>query len=293
MKQFFENTRPAGQLVALGLIFVVFFILNMGVSVMAMLTGDQPDLLLMQAITQLTCFGLTAIVFAWMFYGRPLRHLHFVSTPRLGWRLLGALLLLVCLLPLSDWLTQLNDGLHLPQRYAALEQQLRSMGERSEALLETFLTRQGYGALLLNLLVMALIPALCEEMLFRGALQQLLCRAIRNPHVAIWLTAALFSLFHGELFAFLPRFVLGLALGYLFYHGGTIWYGVLMHFANNATVVLLYHAVGHGLMQPEVAETFHTPWYLALLSLLMASAVFYLFFLRRRQSTTEERNLSA
>ena len=130
-------------------------------------------------------------------------------------------------------------------------------------------------------------------MLFRGALQQLLCRAIRNPHVAIWLTAALFSLFHGELFAFLPRFVLGLALGYLFYHGGTIWYGVLMHFANNATVVLLYHAVGHGLMQPEVAETFHTPWYLALLSLLMASAVFYLFFLRRRQSTTEERNLSA
>ena len=282
MKQFFENTRPWGQLVALVLLFVLFFILFTGLTLTLRLAGVQADLLVLQAASQLVCFGLTAVVFAWMFYGQPMRYLRFGAEGRMGWRLLGAFLLLLCLLPFSDWTTQLNDGWHLPQRYAALEEQLRSMGEQSEALVEVFLLRDGAGALVANLLVLALVPALCEEMLFRGVLQQVLCRAIRNPHVAIWLTAALFSLFHGEVFAFLPRFVLGLALGYVFYYGRSIWYGVLLHFANNATVVVLYRAAAHGWIAREAVESFNSPWPLALLSLLLSVALLYLFFVRHR-----------
>lgn len=289
MKQFFENTRPGGQLLALMLIFAILFIIVQGsLFVYILLSGSTPDMLLMQSVTQLLLFGGTAVVFAWMFYDRPLRHLGLKAVPKTGVRAVAAFFILLFLLPLSDWLTQVNDAFHLPQSMSALETMMREIGEQSQKQVEAFLMREGTGALVANLVALALIPALCEELLFRSALQQLMVRCFGGRHHwAIIATAAVFSLFHFELFAFLPRFMLGIALGYLFHYGGSLWVNATAHFANNAILVILYYMAQKGLVDIELVDSFGIPFYIALAGTAIAVVVFWLVFLKPKSSKAD------
>ncbi len=287
INQFFKDTKPGGQLLALGLIFVLFFILSAGVTVVSTLVGADVNTLGGLVISQLIVFGCTAVVFALLFYGRPLQHLGMKSTERMMIKILASCVILVCLIPVSDWLTRINDALHFPQGLAALEEKMRSMGENMEWVVRDILNREGFGDFLCNILVFALVPAVCEELLFRGALQQLFCRMLRNHHVAIWLTAAVFSLFHGEIFAFLPRFVLGAALGYLFYYGGSIWINSTAHFLNNALAIVLYYLSTKGLVDIQAADSLNAPWYLALGGLVLAVVVFVYVFVPQKNEKHE------
>jgi len=93
--------------------------------------------------------------------------------------------------------------------------------------------------LLINLLVIAIIPAVGEELLFRGVIQKQFTALTHSKGAAVVLTAILFSALHMQFFGFLPRFALGVLLGYLYVWSGSIWLPVLAHFFNNATAVLL------------------------------------------------------
>lgn len=107
------------------------------------------------------------------------------------------------------------------------------------------------GGLLFNLLIIALIPAVGEELTFRGVLQQGLSRRM-NPHVAIILAAAIFSFIHFQFYGFLPRMFLGILLGYMFYVSGSLWTSILMHFVNNGTAVVLYYLNDKGIINVDV-----------------------------------------
>lgn len=135
--------------------------------------------------------------------------------------------------------------MHLPESMSTIEQQIRDLGLQSEEMLAKFLEQEG-GALLLlaNIVVMAVVPAVCEEFIFRGVIQQTCAKWFGNHHWAILLTAAVFSIIHFDLFNFMPRFLMGLLLGYIFYYSGTIWASIMAHFTNNALVVLIYHFFG-------------------------------------------------
>ena len=296
MKQFFENTKPGGQLLALGLIFVLFFILSTGFSVVTgFVSGGVGLKMVTLVITQLVSFAGTALLFAYLFYGNPLRHLGMPAVKGRAGKIVAAGLILICLLPMSDWLARLNDAWHLPQSLAVLEEKMRSMGEATQAELEVYLGRTDIGALIVNLLVFAFVPAVCEEMVFRGALQRLFCRMLPNPHAAIWLTAAVFSLFHGEIFAFLPRFVLGAALGYLFYYGGSLWINATAHFLNNALAIILLFLGNRGIVDMQLTDSLNAPWYLAVIGLAIAVTIFVFAFLRRKNekdSTPVDNNMS-
>ena len=93
--------------------------------------------------------------------------------------------------------------------------------------------------LLANLVVIALIPAIGEELTFRGVLQQFLTKRCKNAHVAVWLSAFIFSFIHFQFYGFLPRMFLGLLLGYMFYYSGSLWTSILMHFVNNGVAVVV------------------------------------------------------
>lgn len=290
MKQFFENTKPGGRLFALILIFVVCFIITAGVMMVPILVGGNPASLWLQAVSQLLSFALPAIIFAYLFHEGTFSYLK-MSTPVKSRGIVGAAVVLLCLIPLSDWLATVNDAWHLPESMSALEAEMRRVGETSQQLLEDFLMRDGVGALVVNLFVMAVLPALCEELFFRGAIQQTLAECFRNRHAAVWLTAAIFSLFHGEMFAFLPRFMLGVALGYLFLYGASLWVNATAHFVNNAIVVVVYYLANRGVVDLEFADSFSSPWYLAAMGLVLASVLFWLFFLRGREKTRESEHV--
>jgi hypothetical protein len=108
----------------------------------------------------------------------------------------------------------------------------------SEAIVTAFLQMDTIWDLFYTILVIAVVPAIGEELLFRGYLQQKLGNWLRNPHTAILITAFLFSAIHFHFQGMIPRFVLGVLLGYLFYWSNSLWLPILAHFVNNAQAVI-------------------------------------------------------
>lgn len=100
------------------------------------------------------------------------------------------------------------------------------------------LTMKSPADLMINLVVVAVIPAIGEEFLFRGCFQTIITRITRNQHLGIWLAAAIFSAIHIQFLGFFPRMFLGALFGYIFVWSGSIWPAVLAHFVNNATAVV-------------------------------------------------------
>lgn len=201
-------------------------------------SGTRSLFIIWNAITQVFTFGLPPVIVARMYYRDEVRSFLRFDVSGRNWLLgLAGVVVLMLLMPLTDWLSVWNDGWHWSGMWEAVERELRRVGEMSQAMVESFLKECPP---LLNLFGLALIPALCEELFFRAGVQNLLQRWFKNPHAAVWVTAALFSLAHGELFAFLPRFLLGALLGYLYVYGRSLLVNVLAHFANNAIVVVTY-----------------------------------------------------
>ena len=201
-------------------------------------SGTRSLFIVWNAITQVFTFGLPPVIVARMYYRDEVRSFLRFDVSGRNWLLgLAGVVVLMLLMPLTDWLSVWNDGWHWSGMWEAVERELRSVGEMSQTMVELTL-RECHP--LLSLLCVALVPAICEELFFRAGVQNLLQRWFKNVHVAVWVTAALFSLAHGEVFAFLPRFLLGALLGYLYVGGGSLVVNVLVHFVNNAIVVILF-----------------------------------------------------
>ena len=161
------------------------------------------------------------------------------------WIILIGVVLMFVSLPVTNQLTRWNESTTIFSSFEKLEDYLKMLEETAAATTEKMLNVDTIGGLLLNLLVIALIPAIGEELTFRGVLQQGLMRKM-NPHVAIVISAAIFSFIHFQFFGFLPRMFLGLLLGYMFYITDSLWTSILMHFVNNGTAVVVYYLNNKG-----------------------------------------------
>lgn len=173
-----------------------------------------------------------------------------VNKPWLYYILIGATLMFVSL-PVTNQLTAWNEAMDFGTVFEKLEEYLKSLEEAAQAATEKMLKADHLGGLLFNLLIIALIPAVGEELTFRGVLQQGLSRRM-NPHVAIILAAGIFSFIHFQFYGFLPRMFLGILLGYMFYVSGSLWTSILMHFVNNGTAVVLYYLNDKGIINVDV-----------------------------------------
>lgn len=149
------------------------------------------------------------------------------------------LLIMVVSAPFMSWLVEFNSQLVLPDFLAPLEAWMKQSEQSAEQITKLFLTFDGLGSFLYILLIVAIVPAIGEELLFRGVLQKIMVDWIKNYHIAIWVTAILFSALHMQFFGFLPRMLLGALFGYVFYWSGSLWLPILGHFINNGSVVLL------------------------------------------------------
>ena len=155
-----------------------------------------------------------------------------------------AALLWLFTLPIISFLADINNKIAFPTSFAGLENSFRLAEARAENATRFLLNITSLSGLMVNLLVIAVVAAIAEELIFRGIIQKLLFEQSKNIHLAIWLTALVFSLFHLQFFAIIPRIVLGAALGYTFYWSKSIWVPIFFHFINNASIVLasyLYH----------------------------------------------------
>ncbi len=116
--------------------------------------------------------------------------------------------------------------------------------ESATELIDILITSENFLAMIFNLFMIAVIPAIGEELIFRGVLQKILSDLFKSGHLAVWSTALLFSAIHFQFFGFIPRFILGLVFGYLFLWGGTLWLPVISHFINNSIPVIGAYILG-------------------------------------------------
>jgi hypothetical protein len=177
-----------------------------------------------------------------------------------------ALLLMAVSIPLILFSLELNKALPLPESLRLMEQ------DTNEAL-KALLVMDTPWELLANITIIALIPALGEELIFRGLLQKQLLRRMANPWAALLLGAAVFSFIHFQFEGFVPRLLLGLLLGWLYWRTGNFWVPVIAHFFNNAIQVAGQYLYGKDLSTVDLEQDIAVPWYAAAASVLLVLGV--------------------
>ena len=222
--------------------------------VMLLSAGNNINLLKIgQGIGSILMFIVPPLILYGVTRTQPLRALGFKPINDV-WVLLLGLALMFVSLPVTNQLTTWNEVLRLPAAFEKIEAQMQQMEEMAGDLTERMLQVDTIGGLLFNLLIIALIPAIGEELTFRSVIQQGLVKVFKNPHVGIVLAAAIFSFIHFQFYGFFPRMFLGILLGYLFYYSGSVWVSILMHFINNGSAVLIAYLEYKGLTETSADE---------------------------------------
>lgn len=227
---------------------------------------------LVQAISSVLLFSIPAYGYARiMNRKKPLLLLGFRPASLPVFYVLGVLLLLLSF-PVEGWLGQLNRRIPLPH-------ELVSMEKTANKQISAFLKADGIMDVVINVFIIALLPAIFEEVCFRGVLQRILIQMFKNPWTGIIVTGAFFSAFHMQFQGFLPRMFLGILLGAVYWYSGSLWVSILAHFFTNAVQVIA--ATYYPKM---IEEDPSVPFYWALLSLVIVIGL--LTVLRRRSTVS-------
>ena len=239
----------------------------------------------LQFIQTVATFLMPSILGAWIWSEdrKPFTWLRLTRTTHWSHYLL-AVGIMLCAVPGINLLADLNSRIVLPESLDFIEQILKRQEEAAAALTERFLQADHVGVLLINIGLMALLPALAEEVSFRGTLQQILAQGkLRGQiHVAIWATAFIFSAIHMQFYGFVPRMLMGVMFGYIFVWTGTLWVPILMHFTNNGLAVMAYYLIGENEESKNIADTFGAgdTWWVGVISIVITSLGLLIFYRR-------------
>ncbi|HTA28403.1 MAG TPA: CPBP family intramembrane glutamic endopeptidase [Bacteroidia bacterium] len=250
----FEGAKPYAQLlifigltcISIFLLLIVMMLLQMTGKVNLMVlqsTGsfDDPDVLktlkILQIISSILIFILPVVVFAFLASRKWAAYLNIDRIGKISVLLLGGILMVVAS-PLINFLQEINSHLQLPEWMHGIEAWMKDSEAKDDALTAAFLNHQTLTDLIVNLIMIALVAAVSEELFFRGVLQNILVKMTKNTHVGIWITGIIFSAIHLQFYGFLPRMLMGVYLGYLLVWSGSLWVTIFAHFINNGAAVL-------------------------------------------------------
>jgi uncharacterized protein len=240
-----------------------------------------------QIVQSVFLFLLPAFLAAWLFSENSLHYLNADRNPA-PFTLLMVLVSLFIAVPLMNAVTLLNSRLDLPVWLDGLENRIKNMEDSAGKLTELFLESNSYSDLAVNFIMIAILPAIGEEFLFRGILQRLFIDWTKNIHIGVIVAAFLFSFIHFQFYGFVPRFLLGLYFGYLLIWSASIWVPVTAHLINNGIAVIYYHfaakPVGDTMMDKLGTE--QGEHYALYLSVLFTSVIIGLIYLHEKQART-------
>jgi membrane protease YdiL (CAAX protease family) len=290
MKTYLKYQPPAVQFFSFLGLAGAFFILNSVVS--TFFFGDIASLLVdknavispneisrfkwAQLAGSVISFILPSLLFA--YYSSP------KSLPYVGIQknasviLLAAAALLLCIIqPFIGWLGEINAR----ATFGSLQKSMLEIEAMYNRVMQVFLQMKSTSDLLANLFIMALLPAIGEELFFRGSLQKALLRLSNKPWFAIITSSTVFALLHGTFFKILPIFTLGVILGIVYYVTRNLWYTILIHFLNNAFAVLsVYYANRSEILKKLSGDDFSVPLYSVVVSLVIGVGIIY--FIKRK-----------
>lgn len=241
---------------------------------------------MMQLMQAIGLFILPPILFALIDSAQPLHYLKLNKKP-LIYSAFCCVLLMLCSQPLINWMAEINSLMPAPEWMRVAEKE-------AEKVTELFLQMNGWQVLLTNLVLIAFLPALGEELLFRGVIQRLFQNSWHNHHLAIWLSAILFSALHMQFLGFFPRMFMGAAFGYLLHWSGNLWLPIIAHFINNAGAVIISYMIQKKGLDKEI-ETVGTnsghQLYVVISALLVGVVLFLIYKNEKNAQATAKETL--
>jgi hypothetical protein len=229
---------------------------------------------LYQILVMLLVMALPCLILSWLIDGRWFSFSQL--TERVPWKIIGLGALVVVLsYPFIGFLYGLMQEIRFPSNWQ-LNEMLQEQDALEKSLFTAFATDTSLPGIVLTTVMITIVPAFCEELLFRGTFQRLLSQSWKKAWIAVVLAAVFFSLMHLSPYGFLPRMVVGVLLGYLFYWSGSLWVPVAAHFAFNAIQLpVLYTELESGTLGDTGSSM---PWLLALASLVLTALALHWFY---------------
>lgn len=239
------------------------------------------------SLQQLGLFLLPALMLAWA-ERKKVTHFYDFKKTRIGYLLL-VILMMGCSMPMMEWVTQFNQQMVFPEFLKSVELWMKDQEDTAMATTLELLKMKNIGDYLINITLIALLPAIAEELMFRGAIQRSFGRMFQNPHLVIWLTAFIFSAIHVQFYGFLPRLLLGAAFGYIYFWTKSLWYSIFAHFLNNAyAVTTAWYMQKNNIPLSESDKTTYFQWYAYIISAILTFLIFKYF---KNKSTTDGKQL--
>jgi len=300
-RQILRESKPSTQL-----LFTALIILSCGIAVMVLSialgwliygvsltemqnaiqdTSNPKNISLLKFFQTFQSIGLFIIppfIIAWFLDKNPAVFLQYRKRPNFTSIILVSAIVIFSN-PLINWLTEINSKLSLPEWMNSIEIWMQNSEDQANQITKAFLSTTSITTLLSNIAMMGVLPAIGEELLFRGIVQQLLKRKFGNAHAAIWISAAIFSALHMQFFGFLPRLVLGAMFGYMLEWSGTLWLPIIAHFVNNTISVIAYYLMQQGQIGTDIDKTGTSSdgsFYMVLISLVSLFLLFKALYLR-------------
>lgn len=221
--------------------FIIFFFGFFGLLIGSLLSFLLPNSESVESIqwgqffASIFTFIFPAIICAYLFNNKKESYFRDEEIPSFSVSL-ATITLMFASIPVINIMAWYNEQLSLPESLAGLESIMRELEDSAADITALFLERNTTKGFLSNLLFLAIVPAISEELFFRGTIQRTL-EEHYNKHYAIWITAFIFSAIHLQFFGFVPRLLLGALLGYLYSWSKCIYLPILAHFTNNALAV--------------------------------------------------------
>lgn len=301
----FRDMRPFAQLMFAIFIMVasVFFLMIIGLllaipfygmdGLLSALNGVQKDaaanvnfLKYMQVLQSVGLFVVPPFILGFLYHGNVKEYLLIDRSTKIRSFIL-AVFCLLAIVPVINFLGDINSKMSFPASLSGLENWMRSMEDNAKVLIDKFMAVEGVGGLLFNVLMIAVLPAIGEEFMFRGVVQRIFTNWTKNYHWGIWITAFLFSAMHMQFYGFLPRMFLGAMFGYLLVWTGTMWVPVLAHFFNNLVGVLGYFLIGKGTISKDIEQFGTNPGdiFVVVISIVVVGWLLYLIYKYEQMKT--------
>jgi uncharacterized protein len=230
-----------------------------------------------QVVQSIGLFIVPPFILAWLFHDRIDDYLFLNKNISAASSFL-VIALIFFTLPLINFVGEWNNQMQFPEWLSGMEEWMKNAEERAEELTEAFLKVETTGGLLFNLFMIALLPAIGEELLFRGVIQRIFTNWTRSHHWGIWISAILFSALHIQFYGFVPRLLLGVLFGYLLVWSGSIWLPIIAHFFNNAFAVTAMYLIDKNILNPQLEEIGSTPgsYFAVILSFIIVAVLMWM-----------------
>lgn len=191
------------------------------------------------------------------------------------------ILLMLFFMIFNGTIIEWNKNLEFPELLSSLEKFAKEREIELEKLTIYLISFDNFFQYIIGVFAIAFLPGFCEEYLFRGVFQKKFNSIFKNIHLAIWLSAFLFSFFHFQFYGFFPRMLLGALFGYIYFYSNNLFYPVLAHFINNFIALSIFYLSHTDMINLSVKEinNYQIPFITSLISLFIALLFYRLFFI--------------